>query len=77
MSIWVPLAFYLAVTVVVPVLNGVGIDGAFVEHAGMVVAVVLGVAVLAAAAGKLCRHLAGTATSTATRQVSSCRQTRT
>ena len=43
-SLWVPLAFYLAITVVVPVVNGTARGGAFLEHVLIVVLVSAAVA---------------------------------
>lgn len=42
----IPLASYLAVTIVVPVLNGAPTDAAFLEHVGVTVALALLIAIV-------------------------------
>lgn len=37
----IPLASYLAVTIVVPILNGTPLDAAFLEHAALAITLTL------------------------------------
>ena len=76
MTLWVPIAFYVAMTVVVPILNGSPVDRAFIEHAGVVLVVVALVVVLAAGGRRLRRYFSSESTSAAMRQSPSQRQTR-
>jgi hypothetical protein len=73
--LWIPLALYVGMTVVLPALNGAACDAAFVEHAAVVLGAVGVVALLAGMRRR--RHSATVATSAAMRQPSgSSRQTR-
>ena len=76
MTLWVPIAFYVAMTVVVPILNGSPMDRAFVEHAAVVLVAVALVALLAAGGRRLRRYFTSESTSAAMRQSPSQRQTR-
>jgi hypothetical protein len=73
--LWIPLALYVGMTVVLPALNGAASDASFVEHAAVVLGAVGVVALLARVRRR--RHLTAVATSAAMRQPSgSSRQTR-